>query len=157
MHTKHRSQNDKYNMIVFTDASKYPGQNPTGSIVYRLFTPGYNDIGLKKKHYCFSNIPVWEAEAKLIIKGLELFKNSCGGVDNIVFFCDSVRALRSMKRNIEYLNLKRYFANQGVNIILKKVKAHSNSKLNNIADEEAKKAFVIKSEKRKSNGLIYIK
>ena len=157
MYEKHRSKNDKYNMIVFTDASKYQGQNPTGSIVYRLFTPGYNDIELKKKHYCFANIPVWEAEAKLIIKGLELFKNSCGGVDNIILFCDSVRALRSMKHNFEYLTLKRYFINQGINIILKKVKAHSKSKLNNIADEEAKKAFVIKSEKRKSNGLIYIK
>ncbi len=157
MYTKHRSQNDKYNMIVFTDASKYTGHDPPGSIVYRLFTPGYNDINLKRKHYCFANIPVWEAEAKLIIKGLELFKNSCGGVDNIIFFCDSVRALRSMKHNFEYLTLKRYFINQGINIILKKVKAHSKSKLNNIADEEAKKAFVIKSEKRKSNGLIYIK
>ena len=56
MYAKHRSQNDKYNMIVFTDASKYPGQNPTGSIVYRLFTPGYNVIGFTSIHYCFFKI-----------------------------------------------------------------------------------------------------
>ena len=87
MHTKHRSQNDKYNMIVFTDASKYPGQNPTGSIVYRLFTPGYNDIGLKKKHYCFSNITVWEAEAKLIIKGLEFVIVKFSSTDSAPKYC----------------------------------------------------------------------
>lgn len=154
--TRHRSINNKYNMVVFTDASKYKGLNPTGSIVYRLFTPGYNDIDLKTKHYCFSKIQLWEAEANLIIKGLELFKNSYGGIDNIIFFSDSVRALRSLKDNEEYVSLKKYFYDRGIKVLLKKVKAHSQNKLNDMADFEAKRAMVLRKQNKQGNGLIYV-